>query len=228
MGRMPVRRSTAAVRDLDWAAEADPPLPELDPAAADQLRPGTRLDAVALTGLDGDVSLTDATLLECHVTDAALDALELSGARVRSTLIERLKASSLDGAGSSWMEVVGRELRVGAFDLHGADLARVRLAGRVDYLTARGGTWSQVDLGGCQIGELDLTGATLTQVRLAGARIGRLVLGGAELDRVDLRAATLESLDGVERLRGAVLDDVLLAQLAPALAAHCGIRVLPA
>ncbi|MFN8075431.1 MAG: pentapeptide repeat-containing protein [Kineosporiaceae bacterium] len=217
----PARR----LRDLDWVAEDDPALPDLDPPPA--LGPGTRLDAVDVVGARGTLDLCEATVLESRILDAALDDAVLRGARLSSTLVDGLASPAVAASNSTWLEVVARRVRVGALDLHGAHLSRVRLEGRIDYLLARGGEWTQVELGGATIGELDLSGATVRRVRLRGATIGKLVLHGADLDGLDLRGVRLESLEGVDRLRGAVLDDVLLAQLAPALADLLGIRVLP-
>lgn len=219
--------SPRAARGLDWPTEPDPALPELEPAATGDLRPGARLDGVHLDALRGDVDATGAALLECLITDARPDAVRLGSARLRCSLIEGLAAPTVEAGGSTWVEVVAREMRAGVLDLHGAELARVSLRGRIDYLTARGATLTHVDLTDCRIGELDLGGAKLRQVRLRGARIGRLVLTGAELQQVDLRGAELEALEGVAHLAGAVVDDVLLGQLAPALAEQLGIRVLP-
>jgi uncharacterized protein YjbI with pentapeptide repeats len=48
---------------------------------------------------------------------------------------------------------------------------------------------------------------------------------GASLEEVDLSGASLGSIVGVESLRGAIMSDTQLADLAPVLAAQLGITV---
>ena len=57
----------------------------------------------------------------------------------------------------------------------------------------------------CTVDELDITGATLTAVDLSGAR--------------------LRSLIGVESLRGAIIGEGQLLDLAPLLAAQLGLEI---
>ena len=52
-------------------------------------------------------------------------------------------------------------------------------------------------------------------------------MSGCTLDEVDLRGAQLAALDGIGSLAGSLITEAQLVRLAPALAAHLGIRVLP-
>jgi uncharacterized protein YjbI with pentapeptide repeats len=62
-------------------------------------------------------------------------------------------------------------------------------------------------------------------VRFAGCRLLRADFGQAALTRVDFRGSELEPVGDVSGLRGAIIDSVQLAGLAPLLARAAGILV---
>ncbi|MGZ4665101.1 MAG: pentapeptide repeat-containing protein, partial [Frankiaceae bacterium] len=97
----------------------------------------------------------------------------------------------------------------------------------LDYVNLRGATVSQCQFLDCRIGELDLGGAQVRDVRFPRCEIDDLDVRGATLAAADLRGARLAGLDSVGGLAGAVVTEAQLVRLAPALAAHLGIRVLP-
>jgi len=77
----------------------------------------------------------------------------------------------------------------------------------------------------CVLDEADFTGATLRDVRFERCQILRADFSHAALTRVDFRGSELEPVGDVNGLRGAMIDVVQLAGLAPALARAAGILV---
>jgi uncharacterized protein YjbI with pentapeptide repeats len=73
--------------------------------------------------------------------------------------------------------------------------------------------------------EADFTGATLRDVRFETCQILGADFSQATLTRVDLRGCELEPVGDVNGLRGATVDAVQLAGLAPLLARAAGILV---
>jgi uncharacterized protein YjbI with pentapeptide repeats len=205
----------------------DVTLPALEPSGG-PLADDAVLDGVELRGLDlSGQSGVDARLLESAVTDCVLDDVTLDGARIGDCLLTDVRSHTLSAVGSTWRDVALTGCRLGAVQLSGAELQRVRVTGgKVDYLNLRDARLTDVVLEGCVVGELDLVGATATRVTLDGCRVERLDVTRATLDRVDLRGADLSGLDGLAHLRGAVISGDQLLELAPALAAHLGVRVV--
>jgi hypothetical protein len=75
------------------------------------------------------------------------------------------------------------------------------------------------------LGEIDASDAELTDVDFAGSRLDNFGVRNATLTRVDLSCATLETLSGLDHLRGAIVSPAQLLDLAPLLADHLGIVV---
>lgn len=179
----------------------------------------------------GAVTVEDAALGAATYRECVFEGVRASGARWRGSrwvdcVVERLDAATLELAASTWQQVEVNDSRFGAASCHDATWESVLLRGcKVDFLNLRAATLTDVEIVGCTIAELDLTDATARRIAFRDTRIGMLVVRGATLEAVDLRGAVLSGLTGVAGLRGAVVDEVQLAELAPLLADELGLQV---
>lgn len=212
-----------------------PERPDLDltglpPGDPDVLGPERQVEEVELAGATTDpLDLTRARLNGVRIERAEARQWQLRGARLREVELAGFDAAVLSGPYGDWSDVVVGPGRIGVGELYESGWRRVRLVGlRARYLNLRGCVLSDVELVDCTIDELDLDGARLDRVALPRTRIGVLTISGATLAHVDLRGADLTEIVGMRHLSGAVVDDVQLARLAPALAGQLGIRVIPA
>ena len=214
---------------LDWDAVADVVLPDLQPAGRDEPRPSGRCDGLAFDGLTlNDLRGENATFLECGFRGCAIEDGSLRRARLRSCLLEDVRATALDASDSTWADVGVRGSRIGALVAPGAALARVTVEHtQLGYVNLRGASLSQCQFVDCRIGELDLGSAEVSDVRFLRCEIAGLGVRGGTLREVDLSGARLSGVEGVGSLAGALVSEAQLVGLAPALAAHLGIRVQP-
>lgn len=203
-----------------------------------ELRAGTDRDLQ----IDGDVEgrvFTDlaldgltaerAQLSECRLDRCGLGEARLRDGRLTSCVLQDLHATELDIAGSTWLDVAVQGGRIGALLATSVQFRRVTFLGtRLDYLNLRGADLMQVRFRDCRIEELDLGSAELRDVRLDGCVLGGLALTGSACADVHLEGAQLASLDGLGSLTGVTIDELQLLRLAPALAAHVGLTVVPA
>jgi uncharacterized protein YjbI with pentapeptide repeats len=205
-------------------------LPVLRPGDALDLEPGADCDALEFTGLDLSAAAgRGAALLECVFHRCLLDEIDLRRAR----LIE-CRLTEVRGVGSALGEAVLRDVelldaRLGGVQLSAAELNRVRISGgKVDYLNLRQARLTDVSFENCVLVEPDFGGATLRRVSFEGCELRGADFSHATLADTDLRGATgLEIARGFDRLAGAVITPAQLLDLAPALAARLGLRVLP-
>lgn len=184
-------------------------------------------EQVEQTGLAlTDCSAPGARFLDCRLTSSVIDGGDLEGSTWR-------------GGGLRQVRFVGTRLSRSVW--HGIDLDGCALAGadlsaaRLSRLTVRGGMLQAVNLRqarledvlfeDCVLRDVDLGAATLERVRFAGCVIERIDLTAMKARQVDLRGSRLDIARGVERLRGAVIDQVQLMELAPRLAAELGLLV---
>ena len=127
-----------------------------------------------------------------------------TGARLRRVVFERVRMTGITLAEIEAEEVVFRGCRLDLASFRAAAVARVAFED-------------------CVLAEADFYGATLRQVRFAGSQMRRVDFEQAQLSSVDLRSSEFDEPRG--ELRGAIIDSVQLAGLAPLLASRLGIKV---
>lgn len=180
---------------------------DLDEGSLSELVDAADLDALRFAGLSWpEVSLRHATL--------------------RETLLERPDVTTLHNAGGRWRDVRVSGGRIGVLEAYDSEWRAVELVGcRLAYVNLRGADVADLTLRDCHVDELDLTDAQVRRATLTGTRVGRLDVRDARLESFDLRGATYDALDGVEGLRGALLNPEQLTLAAPLLADALGILV---
>jgi len=192
------------------------------PDIRSDVREGERYAQLDVSGSDLEYwSFTD-----CEFRQTGLDATRLRGSRLSEVILAEIDAPVLAAPRTSWRNVEVTGSRLGSAELYASTWRSVTIAGsKINYLNARTADWQDVRFTDCALNELDLSEATVTRLAFAGCRIGTLSLAGARLTDVDLRDVRLEMINGLAGLGGAWVSEAQLAELAPLLAAHLGIRV---
>jgi uncharacterized protein YjbI with pentapeptide repeats len=210
-------------------APAELSLPELTPHPGEPLATYGDYDAVSFTDLDlSGQNANNARLLDCALVRCHADGLLLRRARLVETLVADLQATTLELAESVWRDSLVTGGRIGAVAAPNAKLTRLRLRGvKLDFLNLRGATLQDVVFQDCVLGEVDASDARLTDVDFTGSRLDSFSVRNSTLARVDLSAATLQTLSGLDHLRGAIVSPAQLIDLAPLFADHLGIVVSP-
>ncbi len=169
-----------------------------------------------------------ARFMDCAVRRCALDGTGLARARVLDSVLEGIRGVGADLSGALLRDVELVEARLGGVQLYGAVLERVVVrGGKIDYLNLRQARLRDVVFEGCVLVEPDFAGAVLERVEFRGCVLRGVDATGARMRDVDLRgAAELDIVRGVDGLAGAAISPGQLVDLAPALAAQLGIRVL--
>jgi len=211
------------------SARIEVTLPELSRADSEYLDPDGYHDSVEFRDLDlGDQDAPGSRFIESGLFNCRLDGTTLRKARLTDCLLDGVRAGNLDMTGSFWRDVVVSDCRFGALTVPDNSIERVRITdGKIDFLNARDAELTDVRFEGCQLGEAEFGGATLRRVSFVDCQIHRLEFSHATLQDVDLSRSELRQLGGIESLSGAVISEDQLAQLAPILAAHLGLTVVP-
>lgn len=204
-------------------------LPELSVWEAGELEPDGDYDGLEfadldLTGQEG----VGAQFMDCAVRRCVLDEAGLRKARFLDSVLEGVRGVGTDLAGASLRDVELVDARLGGVQLHGAVLERVLVrGGKIDYLNLRQARLKDVVFEGCVLVEPDFGDAVLERVEFRDCALRGVDFGGARMTDVDLRAAgVLEIARGLDSLAGAVISPAQLFDLAPALAAQLGVRVV--
>ncbi|MCH8562630.1 pentapeptide repeat-containing protein [Nesterenkonia sp. YGD6] len=202
-------------------------LEDLAPGSAAALECTGQGDRIVLEDADlSGIDLSGGRLTECLLRSVTLMDADLSAASVVESHWERVNAPHLKAPRSTWREVVMDGSRFGVAELYDAGISGLVLRGcKLDLVNLRNAVIADVLFENCTIAELDISGARATRVRFSDCTVGTLEAREARLKDVDLRGARLSRIVGLAGLKGAVISEEQLVELAPALAEHLGLLV---
>ena len=185
-------------------------------------REGERFDGGNLS----DVDLSGASFMECTFDAVTLTETGLRGARFVDSVVSASFATSLVAARSTWRRVQIESARWGSAELFDAEFESVTLrGGKIDFLNLRGARMTDVLIEDLQITELDLAGFVGTRVAIRNCRIGTIDLTRATCLDVDLRDSQFTRIAGITGMRGTILNEQQLVEVAPLMAGLLGIRI---
>ena len=146
-------------------------------------------------------SLSDLVFLDCNLAN-----LRWGGAAMTRTIFQECQMTGFDVNSSSLLDIqfLGCKLSLSSFRFLAK--AKVRFVG----CEMDGADFHAVDLRDCRFERCILTDSLFHEAKAAG---------------VDLRGSSLTGLQGIDGLRGAVIDQIQLLDLAESLASHAGLTV---
>jgi uncharacterized protein YjbI with pentapeptide repeats len=166
--------------------------------------------------------LEDTRLRDQRIGGAPLKRFSLLDCR-----LERCDLAGLEAREASWVRVVVTGSRFTGADLAGARLQDVSFRDcRMDLASLAGARLERVSFERCDLRESDFQQARLHDVRLVGCDLASAYLADASCSRTELRDSSYEDLRGIGGLKGCSVAWPDLMALAPALAAHAGLRVI--
>lgn len=199
-----------------------------------------RLEDATLRALQ-DGELEDALIRDVDATSCHVVALELSGVvmekvTLTSAQLERISgrdvrmkrcdfsAAHLENGGLNRAEF--SDCRMTGVDFNKTVLHDVAFFGcKVDMANFRFGDLRRVKFTDCTFVEADFLGATLRDVSFENCTLERTVFDQVKCKNVDLRGSELHEIAGWKSLKGAIIDSVQLAGVAPYLAQELGLRI---
>lgn len=198
----------------------------MDSAAGGPLRPDDDHDGETFTGDLTGQHAENTRFLECTFRDCDLSEVRAPRARFAETSWYAVRGAGVDLAESTWLDCVVSGGRLGAVQLHGAELRRVRFEGcKIEFLNLRSAKLADCEFVDCQLVEPDFSEASLTGVGFSGTRLVSADFRAARLTSVDLTGAELVAPSGLTGLKGATVSRLQLIDLADALATELGITV---
>lgn len=167
------------------------------------------------------VSIADSRIEESRFVRAEFLTLGMKDVQVA-----RCDMTMANFANASWHMVAVESSRCSGMQLDTSSLKNVRFHGcKLDMVNFRFAELVNVEFEDCVIPEMDFYGATLKNVRFINCEIDRIELGASQLRNVDFTQAHIIHVKKAADLKGALISDEQLVQLAPYLAASQGIKV---
>ncbi len=207
----------------------------VDRAALPALESGSTLDLISDAVLDGmefvgmnlsGIRASHARLLEVAITDCSADDLETPRLDCVDTYMASLQVQTWRCTGGSWRDATFERLRVGAWLADGAELLDVTISDcKVDLLSLRGAVAQRVTLRDCRIESLDLTAARVTDVTIEGGVLGELLTADGNITKLDVSRTELHMVGHAGSLRGLVMSQDQVKDLAFAFATHLGVEI---
>lgn len=180
-------------------------------------------DNLDLTEMD----LSNHTFVECAFHTANFTGASLRAVRIRESRLHSPFAISLSAPRSQWRSTYIDSPRWGSAEIFDSTLSGVHIrGGKIDYLNLRAAKLTDVLFENVVINDLDLGGATCTRVALRNCQIDTLDLSSATNTDLDLRTSDYPMINGIEGMRGAIIDSDQLTLMADAFAHQLGIQVI--
>jgi uncharacterized protein YjbI with pentapeptide repeats len=199
---------------------------ELEPWVAEPLSGSFEIEDALVEG-----DLANVRAAGGRIARSRLERTALTGSRLRSLALVDVVANGIEASAGDW---TGGRLNRVVFDgcrMSGLVLGQLE----ADDVVFRDCQLKLANFGysklrhvvfeNCVLDDADFTGATVRDARFTGCQLLRVDFGQAALTRVDLRGSDLEPVGDVHGLRGATIDAVQLAGLAPLLARAAGIVI---
>lgn len=179
-----------------------------------------------IVGLSGDVHAAHARVIECRVSAALVERLDLTGATLVDVEIEDLRATTVVARSGRWRSVRIVGGRIGTLDLSGAEVETVELRGvRIDYLTLAQARVSDLLLIDCVLGTVDVPHARLERAGFEKCRADEVDTRELRARDLDLRGLEALSFTDPTGLRGATLSSRQAEALSTSFASALGIDV---
>lgn len=174
-----------------------------------------------------DVHAPHARFIECAFTSVNLNQGRYRRARFNDVWMHTVRVVGADLAETNWLDSTVVSSMLAGAQMFSSELRRVVFSGcKFNTVNLRGTELHDVRFEDCVLTGVDFAEAKLTNVEFPGSTLENLHLDKATLQKVDLRAApVIELASGYEALRGAIIGNSQLIQLAPALAHTMGITV---
>jgi fluoroquinolone resistance protein len=166
-----------------------------------------------------------------RIMRSRLDRVVLTGSRLRSVALIDVVAGGCEASGADWSSARLRRVVFEGGRLAGLQLLEAELEDvvfrdcRLSLATFHSARLRNVTFERCDLNEAFLGLGRMQAVRFDACQLVRADFTGAALTRVDLRGSELDPAGDVSGLRGAIVDTVQLAGLAPLLARAAGIAV---
>jgi len=200
-------------------------LPTLEHAGVVDLVSDAVLDGVEVAGLDlSGIRAARVRLLETAVVDCSADELETTTLGCVDTYMASLRLQTWRCTNGSWRDATFERLRVGAWLADGTELLDVSISDcKVDLLSLRGAVAQRVTIRDCRIESLDLTEARITEVVIEGGVVGELLTSDAVITGLDVSRTELHMVGHAGSLRGLVMSEEQVKDLALSFAEYLGI-----
>lgn len=215
-------RTVAAPKTGGWSLP-----PVLREGTASDLAERGLQERVRFCGLDlSGLDLSGSTFEECELQRLGISEANLQAAHWLRTVAGNLQIPALNAHRIGMRQVRLDACRFGGADLAEAQLDNVVISGsKFTWLSLQRARLRDVLLRDCAIEELDLSQCRIERLAFENVKVGTMHCAGAKMRHVDLRGAQLQSLSGLESLRGTVVNPAQLQSLAELFAVHFGITV---
>ncbi|MGA9920687.1 MAG: pentapeptide repeat-containing protein [Candidatus Dormiibacterota bacterium] len=193
------------------------------------------VDANQFEGQLSSISLQGATITRSAgpllIDGARITATDLSESRfvrpsVGDAIFDDCNLANAHWSESALTRVAFRECQMTGFDANASALIDVHFwRCKLSLSSFRFLVSAKVQFTDCEMDGTDFHGVDLRRCRFDRCILTGSLFHGANADCLDLRSSALAAVQGIDGLRGALIDQLQLLELAESLAAHAGLLV---
>ena len=160
------------------------------------------------------------------IEGVSFDGAKLSKMLVNDVVFKHVSLATTDCSESSFIRVEISDGRMTGWDTNMSTLEDLVISRcKLDMANFRSTNLKRVRFSDCILTEADFLGATLEEVDFQDCLLEKTQFSQCKMRDVDLRASQLIDIAGWGYLKGAMINSVQLAAVAPYLAHELGIKV---
>ncbi len=163
---------------------------------------------------------------EVVFTNAIFAGTKLDKASFTDVITDHCDFSSTICTDGSWTRVVNAAGRMTGIDVSKCTMKDVVFRGcKLDMANFRFAKLTRVQFVDCVLGEADFLGAELSQVGFQSCVLEKVEFSQAKLKQVDARSSHIVDIRGWQSLKGLIIDQVQLMEVAPQMAQALEIEI---
>jgi len=205
-----------------------PPVRGLEPTEAQDFVHEASFERAHVVSLDlsgiraGNLSFDEAVFEKVQLTQAQLEKIAMNDCIFKNCDLSGVRATE-----GSWIRIHSLTGRMVGMDCSRSTLKDVVFEGcKLNMTNFRFAKLVRVHFIDCALAEVDFQSAELTDVTFEGCHMEKTAFDHCRAVRVDMRKSELIAIRGWQSLKGATIDLLQLATVAPQLAAELGLTVV--
>lgn len=168
------------------------------------------------------ISITESSIVKSDISAMTMENFDIANVTIKNSNLSGSKFPE-----SNWRAVEIKGSRCSGLDVQNSMLKNVQFSNsKLDIVNFRFSKIEGMIFKDCVLDDVDFYGATLKNVEFIDCTISKITFAAAKMHNVDLSKSTIEAVQGIASLKGAIINYDQLTQLAPYFAAEAGIKVL--
>lgn len=166
------------------------------------------------------------TINESKIAHTQINSCKFYNTHITDVIVEKCDLTGMQFTGLSARRLKFEACRLSVVEMHESSFKDVTFKDcKFDLVNFRFGTFNSVAFVDCVLGEVDFSNSQIENLVFTRCELNNVDFTALKAKHLDLRSSTLNQINGLQSLKGAIISHAQLISLAPGLAASIGLQV---